>query len=150
MTRWISPPVAFAIAAVAMWGLARGIGWGRFAFAGQGALGVALIVLGIAIVAAGLVSFAEARTTPNPMRPHDASALVTSGIYRWTRNPMYVGDVVMLAGVAVWLGSASSLVAVAAFVAWIDRVQIPAEERALRAIFGERYDAYCRRVRRWL
>jgi protein-S-isoprenylcysteine O-methyltransferase Ste14 len=150
MNRWIPPPVAFAIAAVAMWAIARALGWGRFAFEHQAALGIALIVLGIAIVAVALRSFAAARTTPNPIAPHTASRLVTSGIYRRTRNPMYVADVVMLLGIAVWLGSVPALLPVAAFVAFIDRVQIAAEERALAELFGEPYAAYRREVRRWL
>jgi protein-S-isoprenylcysteine O-methyltransferase Ste14 len=63
---------------------------------------------------------------------------------------MYVGDAIALAGVAVWLGSLPSLLLVAAFVLYIDRFQIAQEEEALAEIFGERYAAYCRQVRRWL
>ena len=150
MNRWISPPVAFAIAAIMMWWIGRSLEFGRFSFAYQSAAGIALIVLGMAIVAISLWSFAKARTTPNPMQPKNATRLVTSGIYTLSRNPMYVGDAIMLMGIAIWLGSVPSLLLVAPFVAWIDRFQIPAEERALAEIFGERYAAYGREVRRWL
>jgi len=150
MNRWISPPVAFAIAALAMWWIGRSIEFGHYAFASQSAVGIGLIVLGLAVVAVSLKSFATAGTTPNPMQPKNATELVTSGIYSLSRNPMYVGDAVMLVGIAVWIGSVPSLVLVAAFIVYIDRFQIAAEERALMEIFGERYAAYCNRVRRWL
>lgn len=150
MIRRISPPVAFAIAAILMWWIGRSVEFGRFSFAYQSAAGSALIVLGIAIVAVSLWTFARAHTTPNPMQPKSATRLVTSGIYTLSRNPMYVGDAVVLAGIAVWIGSVPSLLLVAPFVAWIDRFQIPAEESALAEIFGERYAAYAREVRRWL
>jgi protein-S-isoprenylcysteine O-methyltransferase Ste14 len=150
MTRWISPPVAFAIAAVAIWWLARSVEWGHFSFPYQAVLSLCLIVLAIAVIAAALWSFAKARTTPNPMHPDSATALVASGPYRLSRNPMYVGDAIALLGIALWLGSVPGLIAVAAFVAFIDRFQIPQEERALAAIFGERYAEYRRQVRRWL
>lgn len=150
MNRWISPPVAFAIAAVAMWGVGRALDFGRFHFPIQRALAIALVVLGLIVLVASLRRFAAAGTTPNPMQPRKASQLVTSGIYAWTRNPMYVGDAIILAGIAVWMGSVLNLLLVAAFIAYIDRVQIAAEEQALAANFGERYAEYRKRVRRWL
>jgi protein-S-isoprenylcysteine O-methyltransferase Ste14 len=149
MHRWINPPIAFAIVALAMWGAARS-GWWQVSFPFQRWLGGAAIALGAAIVAVSLRTFARAGTTPNPMRPGDASALVTSGPYARSRNPMYVADAIILVGIAVWLGSIPGLLLVAAFVAWIDRVQIPQEERALSEIFGDGYAAYRARVPRWL
>jgi protein-S-isoprenylcysteine O-methyltransferase Ste14 len=150
MNRWIPPPVAFVIAAVAMWLIGSAMEYGQFSFAYQSALGIALIVLGFAIVAVSLRSFARAGTTPNPLHPSNATELVTSGAYALSRNPMYVGDAVALVGIAVWLGSLPSLLPIAAFIVYIDRVQIAAEEEAMTAIFGDRYAAYRRQVRRWL
>jgi protein-S-isoprenylcysteine O-methyltransferase Ste14 len=150
MSRWICPPLAFAIVGIAMWWVAGHVGWGRFSFAYQAALAAMLIALGIAIVAASLGSFARARTSPNPMQPRNASTLVTSGVYRFSRNPMYLGDAIALAGVGVWLGSLPAVLLVAVFVVYIDRFQIAREEQALAENFGERYAAYCRQVARWL
>lgn len=150
MNRWISPPVAFVIAAVAMWWIGRTVEFGRFQFAYQSAVGIALIALGLAIVAVSLRSFARAGTTPNPLQPRNATELVTSGAYALSRNPMYVGDAVALVGIAVWLGSLPGLLPIAAFIVYIDRVQIAAEEEAMKEIFGDRYAAYRRQVRRWL
>ncbi len=148
--RWISPPVAFAIAAVGMWLLGRAVDFGRYDFPYRGALAIALVALGLLVIVVSLRIFSSAGTTANPMQPRNASELVTSGVYSLSRNPMYVGDAVMLAGISVWIGSALNVVLLAAFVAYIDRVQIAAEEQALAAIFGERYAAYRQRVRRWL
>jgi protein-S-isoprenylcysteine O-methyltransferase Ste14 len=150
MNRWILPPVAFAIAAVGMWVVGRAVDLGRYDFRYQGALAIGLVVLGLLVIVVSLRIFASAGTTANPAQPRNASELVTSGVYSLSRNPMYVGDAVMLAGIAVWVGSVLNLVLLAAFIAYIDRVQIAAEEQALAAIFGDRYAAYCRRVRRWL
>ena len=150
MNRWISPPLAFGIAALAMWWIGRTVEFGRFSFAYQSGAGIALVVLGLALIAVSLRSFSRAGTTPNPLHPKKASELVTSGIYAWSRNPMYVGDAVALVGIATWLGSLPSLLPIAAFVVYIDRVQIAVEEKAMAEIFGDRYTAYCRRVRRWL
>ena len=89
-------------------------------------------------------------TTVDPLRPARASGLVTSGPNRVTRNPMYVGMAGALVAHALIRGGWATVLPVAAFVAVIDRVQIRPEEAALRELFGEEYDAYCRRVRRWL
>jgi protein-S-isoprenylcysteine O-methyltransferase Ste14 len=148
--RWISPPVALALVALAMWGIARTTSVGRFAIAYQAWLAAALILIGLVIVTASLRLFAKARTTPNPMHPKEATELVTSGAYRLSRNPMYVGDVLILAGFAIWLGSIASLPLLALFIVYIDRLQIASEEAALTELFGDRYVAYRRQVRRWL
>ena len=150
MNRWISPPVAFAIAVVAMWWIGHSVDFGRYAFDYQAPAGVALIVLGLGIVAVSIRSFVVAGTTPSPTQPKNATQLVTSGAYALSRNPMYIGDAVMLAGVAVWVGSVLDLVLIAAFVWFIDRFQISAEEKALAEIFGDRYAMYRGKVRRWL
>src|SRR5438552_7199468 len=136
MNRWVSPPVAFAVAAVAMWWIGRSFEFGRYSFGYQVPAGIALIVLGLGVVAVSIRSFVVAGTTPNPTQPKNATELVTSGVYALSRNPMYVGDAVMLAGIAVWTGSILDILLIAAFVWYIDRFQISAEEKALAEIFG--------------
>lgn len=110
----------------------------------------ALLSLGAAIAIIGLRTSAKAHTTHDPLRPESASALVTQGIYAWTRNPMYVGLTLMLTGICVWSGGGAGIGLVPAFVAYIDRFQIRPEERALRRKFGEAFEVYRTRVRRWL
>lgn len=111
-----------------------------------GALGAA----GIAVALAGVLAFRRMRTTVNPMAPERATALVAMGIFRASRNPMYLGMLLVLAGWAVFLGNAAAALLVPAFVAWMTRFQIRPEERALAERFGASYLDYCARVRRWL
>ena len=95
-----------------------------------------------------LLAFRRARTSPVPWRP--ASALVTSGPYRLTRNPMYVGLTMLYLGGTALLNSAWPLAFLPIILLVMDRSVIPAEERHLEGRFGEEYRAYCERVRRWL
>lgn len=146
----IPPPLVGLVCAIAMWGLARATP----AFAMPSALCLALAagcaLLGIGIAVAGVAAFRRARTTVNPLKPESASELVTGGIYRITRNPMYLGMALVLLGWALFLSAPASLLGVVAFVAFIDRLQIRPEERAMLALFGESFRAYATRVRRWL
>jgi protein-S-isoprenylcysteine O-methyltransferase Ste14 len=106
--------------------------------------------VGMAFDVSGLIAFHRAKTTVNPMKPGAASSLVDSGVYRMTRNPMYVGLVFLLLGWAAYLGSPWTLAGPFVFAAYINRFQIAPEEQALAALFGEAYLAYRARVRRWL
>ena len=105
---------------------------------------------GLFVMLAGVVSFSRARTTVNPLKPETTSALVTSGVYRHTRNPMYLGMLLLLVGWAACLASPAALVGALAFGLYIERFQIRPEERALAALFGGAYADYTSRVRRWL
>lgn len=113
-------------------------------------LALLLVGLGAAVALAGLLAFRRARTTFNPLTPERSSVLVTGGIYRITRNPMYLGMLLVLAGWGVWLGNAASWIALPLSMALLTRLQIAPEERILRARFGAAFDAYAARVRRWL
>ena len=145
------PPVAlFVVVALLMWAVASWLPSWRIALPGRTLVAVLLLLAAGAIGIAGVRAFQRARTTVDPLRPEKASALVTSGIYRRTRNPMYVALAIALLGWAIWLGHPLALLGVAAFVAWINRFQIAPEERALRALFGPEFERYCSEVRRWL
>ena len=84
------------------------------------------------------------------MHPDRSAALVAGGIYRSSRNPMYLGFLLLLAAWACWLANPLALAGLPAFVLYLNRFQIAPEERALRARFGDAYDGYARAVRRWL
>ena len=145
------PPVVVAlVCAGAMAGVRAAWPAGVVRVPGRLPLAVGLIVAGAAVAVAGVVAFRRARTTVNPTTPGAASALVTGGVYRLSRNPMYVGMALALAGAAVGLAPPAAALGPAAFVAYLTRFQIVPEERALRAAFGETFGAYARRVRRWL
>jgi protein-S-isoprenylcysteine O-methyltransferase Ste14 len=111
---------------------------------------LALAVAGAVVALAGVAEFRRVRTTVNPLRPDRASALVTSGVFRWTRNPMYLGLALALLGWAAFLAHPLAALGVPVFVVWMSRWQIPREERALEALFGAEFARYRTRVRRWL
>jgi protein-S-isoprenylcysteine O-methyltransferase Ste14 len=111
---------------------------------------IAIALVGVAFSVAGVLAFRRARTTLDPTRPEQASSLVNSGVYRVTRNPMYVGLACVLVAWAVFLSSAWALLGPVAYVLYIGRFQIEPEERALATLFGSEYANYQARVRRWL
>ena len=111
-------------------------------------IGVGLIAIGVLIVALPAASFKRADTTILPFQ--ESSSLVTTGIYRVTRNPMYLGMLSVLLGIAVLSGSLSPFLAPALFVPILNRRVIRHEERMLQERFGAEYDAFRQQVRRWL
>ncbi|MCE9789317.1 methyltransferase family protein [Shewanella chilikensis] len=115
-------------------------------------LGLAFFLLtaGLVIPLAGVLSFKRHGTTPDPRVPEQSSALVTSGIYRCSRNPMYLGFVLLLLAQAVFLNCLWLLFLIALFVAYLQRFQILPEERAMQQLFGDSYRLYCQKVRRWV
>lgn len=115
--------------------------WGLTA----GLLGIAAF---LALNPPSVLLFRRAETSVVPFRP--AAALVTSGPYRLTRNPMYLGFVFLYLGLALWLGVLWALVLLPVAVAVVDRMVIAPEERYLERAFGEEYRRYRARVRRWL
>lgn len=145
------PPVVVGAAALGlMWWLAEALPGLNFDFTGRLGLAGALGTLGFALTGRGVLSFILAHTSVDPHHPSKATHLVTDGVYRFTRNPMYLGLATALMGAAVWLGNPLGLIGVAFFVVWIDRLQIPAEEEALKRIFGAEFERFTKRTRRWL
>jgi protein-S-isoprenylcysteine O-methyltransferase Ste14 len=146
----IPPPIVGALIALGMWGIA---GFGLqipFAATPQYATVSFLLVAGIVFDVLGLLAFRKSRTTVNPLKPERATALVTSGVYKITRNPMYVGMSLLLLAWAVYLSALLPFAGPVVFVLYITRFQIQPEERVLLEMFGEEYAAYAARVRRWL
>lgn len=145
------PPVAVALVTIAsMWLIsvaAPSCGW-HLAYGYL--IAVALVSAGGLAGVLGIMAFRRSRTTLNPTKPHTASALVTCGIYRTTRNPMYLGLLLVLSGLAVLLSNAAALAALPLFVVYMNRFQISVEERALVAIFGDEFRNYMQQVRRWI
>lgn len=142
----VPPPVLALAAGAAQRLLAPDEPAGRVSKALAGAVAAG----SVALLAGSTREFRRAHTTVNPLEPSRATALVTTGPNGLTRNPMYVGMAGLLAAHGLARGGVATALPVAAFVAAIDRLQIGPEERALRQLFGEEYDAYCRRVPRWL
>jgi protein-S-isoprenylcysteine O-methyltransferase Ste14 len=150
LERLIPPPLLLLIAGAAMWGLR----WltGAVAAAGSARLAIAsaIAVAGLLFAAPAIIAFRRAATTISPVDIDAASALVTGGSYRLSRNPMYVGLTCLLLGWAVYLAAPWTLLGPLAFVLYVTRFQIVPEERVMIAKFGRDYVAYQARTRRWL
>ena len=121
-----------------------------FELPGRAILAAVLIVLSLLIGLWAVYGFHRAKTTVNPLKPEAASALVVRGVYRWTRNPMYLAMLLVLAGWACIVSNGAALAMLPLFVIYLNRFQIGPEERALHARFGADFEQYKRNVRRWL
>lgn len=113
-------------------------------------VGAGLAVFGIVLVLVGMFAFMRHRTTVDPHQPDRASALVTTGIYRFTRNPMYLGFLFVLSGWALLAGNWIAVALVPIFVVALNKLQIEPEERILEEHFGDAYRDYTQRTRRWI
>lgn len=146
----IPPPAVGALVGLAMWLVAPvGPALGFGPEARIGVVGI-LVLAGVAFDVLGLLAFRAAHTTVNPLKPQRASVLVTHGVYRVTRNPMYVGMCCLLLAWAVYLSALLPFAGPVLFVLYMTRFQIQPEERVLRRLFGEQFVQYTSRVRRWL
>jgi protein-S-isoprenylcysteine O-methyltransferase Ste14 len=146
----IPPPIIAVLLAAAMWGIFVVTPLMAVSSTYQIPLAMAIAVVGVALALAGSMSFRQAKTTVNPLKPEAASSLVSSGIYQFTRNPMYLGMLMVLVAWAVFLSSLWALLGLLAFVLYIDRFQIVPEERVLSQLFGTDYINYQTKVRRWI
>src|SRR3954462_7919163 len=133
-----------------MWLTARELPMFDYDFPVRNILAIALVATGLAMDLAGIVAFIRAHTTVNPLKPANTSTLVTTGINRYTRNPMYLGMLMTLLAWAIYLGNAAALALLPAFVLYLNRFQIEPEERALARLFGATFSPYQASVRRWL
>ena len=145
------PPVALtAIFAVVMWAASTVFSAASFRLPGASIVAFAFAFGGGGIAVAGVFAFRRHNTTVNPMNPDTTGSIVTTGIYRVTRNPMYLGLALALVGWAMYLANLAALLVVPAFAAYMTRFQIKPEERALLAKFGPSFADYMAAVRRWI
>jgi protein-S-isoprenylcysteine O-methyltransferase Ste14 len=146
----IPPPVVALIVAAAMW--MNSISGPKLDLPFEVRIAMALVIaaVGVAFDLLGFLAFRKARTTINPLKPQNTSALVTTGVYRYSRNPMYVGLVCFLLAWTAFLAALWPLAGPILFVFYINRFQIEPEERLLAKRFGEEFSSYRARVRRWL
>jgi protein-S-isoprenylcysteine O-methyltransferase Ste14 len=146
----IPPPALALTVAALMWLASRLMEPPQVSFAIRVSAAVALLVIGQSVSVGGMRSFRKAKTTMNPFKPGATSALVIDGVYRFTRNPMYVGLLITLLGWAAFLSQPLVLVFLPLFVLYMTQFQIKPEERFLSSLFGTEYKEYMAKVRRWL
>ena len=113
-------------------------------------LSYVLFLLGFGILIMAARSFKEHNTTINPIKIETASSLVVSGIFNYSRNPMYLGMVLILLGLSLKFNLIGGLIFTALFIIFITNFQIKPEEKVMLKIFGEEFVNYKDKVRRWL
>lgn len=110
---------------------------------------ISLVTLGGVIALWGVKEFKDAKTTVNPLKPESSSSLVSSGIYQYTRNPMYLGLLLILLSAVIYSQHPLGLVSALGFVAYMNRFQIEPEEKMLIKLFGDEFVDYSNQVKRW-
>lgn len=146
----IPPPFQVAILALVMWFIDKELPEFRLSFSSYKLLTLLLVFCGIAITAAAILKMFSVKTTLNPLNPAKASQLVTDGIFGFSRNPIYVGDLLFLTAWLVWLGNPANVLPLLLFPLYITAFQIKPEEEALLNLFDDEYKLYCNKVGRWL
>jgi len=145
------PPAALVLLfAWAMWCVAEVSPWAVVQIPGKVLVASVLWGAGVVLIIIGAVAFISAKTTVNPLMPELTTSIVTRGIYKLSRNPMYVGFFMILVAWAVFLGNILSTVLLPLFVVYMNQFQITPEENALLAKFGDEYARYLKSVRRWI
>ncbi len=145
----VPPFFVFLVFGLLMYLLATFLPVGYFDFFGRRYLTIILLIIAVCIGAIALFLFFKSKTTLDPSNPSKATKLVSSGIYQYSRNPMYLGLLLMLLAWGLHLGNAFNILWAAGFVAYMNRFQIIPEEETLSKLFGKGYAQYCTLVRRW-
>lgn len=107
-------------------------------------------ILGIACIVLGVIQFSVKKTTVNPHKPEDSTSLVSSGIYSISRNPMYLGMLILLVFYGLFLGDGLVFLMLPIFIWYMNSFQIKPEEEMMIELFGDEYKDYQKRVRRWI
>ena len=119
-------------------------------FRGQNLISLFLMTVGFIVLLIAISAFIKLKTTINPLKPEAASSLVTTGIFRISRNPMYLGMLLLIIGLWIKTGAVLGFILVASFIAYLNYFQIFPEEQAMKGLFSDKYKTYCQQVRRWL
>lgn len=146
----VPPVVLVVIAAGGMWAVSGIYSELNFAIPGVAWWSTGIAVLGVSIAILGVLQFRKAGTTVDPRAPEQSTNLVVGGVYRYSRNPMYLGFFLVLCAWGLHLGSVISLLVLPVFIVYMNRFQIVPEERFMHDQFGELYDKYRSEVRRWI
>ena len=145
----IPPVVVLSIFGLLMYLLAKFLPFGYFHFFGRTYMMYFLFVIALLIGVSAVIQFFNQKTTVDPRKPEKVSSLVITGLYRYSRNPMYLAMLLTLLGLSLWLGNAFNYLVAAIFVYYMNHFQIFSEEEALYERFGKEYKTYCSKVRRW-
>ncbi|RKR13441.1 protein-S-isoprenylcysteine O-methyltransferase Ste14 [Maribacter vaceletii] len=145
----LPPVVVLGIFALLMFLCVKVLPFGNFNFFGRIYLMYVLLSVALLIGFFAVAQFYTQKTTVDPMNPNKVSSLVTGGLYKFSRNPMYLAMLLVLISFCLWLGNAFNSLLIAGFVHFMNKFQIIPEEEILSNHFGKAYKAYCAKVRRW-
>ena len=146
----IPPPIQALLSAIMMCLINRYFTHANFSLNGINIFALIFLIIAVIIIILSMYKFRKIKTTISPLRPNKTSSLVKSGIYEYTRNPMYLGLLLMLFSIALFLKNFISFLIIPLFILFITKNQILPEEEALENIFGEEYKNYKKKVRRWI
>ena len=145
----LPPAVVFVCFGCLMWAVGSWLPVGDFEFFGRIWVIGALLIGAALIAGIALIQFFVSRTSIDPLHPSKSTKLVTSGVYQFSRNPMYLALLMILLAWGLWLGNAFNTLTAAGFVYYMNAYQIKPEEKHLLQTFGSKYKQYCSMVRRW-
>ncbi|WP_029066290.1 isoprenylcysteine carboxylmethyltransferase family protein [Labrenzia sp. DG1229] len=146
----VPPPLVLIVAVMLTYAAGSWFPGLTFRFPGQVVLAAIMFFLGLIPDLLALLTFIRRKTTVNPMKPGETTSLVTDGIYRLSRNPMYLGLLFLLVAASLYFSSYLSFIIIPGFVWYLTEFQIKPEEKILRETFGETYEKYLTKVRRWV
>lgn len=146
----LPPGLLVALFATAIWLTHSALPLPAMAQSVAAVLALVFICLAVAILLMSSWKFFRAKTTVDPRQPMAANNLITTGLFAFSRNPIYLAFTFILIALGFWLTSALAWVWIALFITYVQRLQIIPEERLLTQRFGQDYANYCKRVRRWL
>lgn len=120
------------------------------AFKYQGTLAITVLTIGLVIMVSAILTFRQLQTTINPLQPNKATSLAVSGVFRFSRNPMYLAMLLILVALSLASGALAAVFLLPGFVIYISIFQIVPEEQAMEKLFSDQYLRYCKKVRRWI
>jgi protein-S-isoprenylcysteine O-methyltransferase Ste14 len=150
MNTLIPPPIVTASFCALMWWIDQQTQAMRIVTSANKPLAIAILAIALGLMTATVIEFWKHRTTINPMKPSSTSHLVTTGVLKLSRNPIYLGDALLLLAWALWLNSIVAIILLPLFIAYLSKFQIQPEEAELRSKFTNEYSEYCALVRRWI
>ncbi len=150
MKNKIPPPIITLIFLLGSFAISKVFPSAGFASVLSSQLPIAVLIIAAIIMVWAVIAFRRAKTTVNPLQPEKASSLVTSGIFSISRNPMYLGMLLILIAGILHFANAITIALVPVFILYMNVFQIQPEETALQNLFGEEFKTYCRKTRRWI
>lgn len=146
----IPPPLLTIIFGLAVWGIATVLPGLDISRDIRLTILIVMVAVGLVLTVSALLTFWKAKTTIDPNHLHKATTVVKHGIYKFSRNPMYLALLIYLTALTIYMANLYALPLPVLFVLYMNRFQIQPEESMMTSLFGEAYLSYKNQVRRWI